>query len=167
MKQILENWELKDKYSQDEVFRVEGILDVNTIEYFPCPKALVHITGKSCGISIANRGSYILISSLLYKDIHPNTFLESSSTSSNIQNQPCMSYGCRGFFPVTSFSSHSCTNNTFHKRKDVYVELENVYLNNDMETLKPHEIILETRAKLDIKEVFMLMYSNKYCYMIK
>ena len=78
-----------------------------------------------------------------------------------------MSYGCRGFFPVTSFSSHSCTNNTFHKRKDVYVELENVYLNNDMEKLKPHEIILETRAKLDIKEVFMLMFSNKCCYMLK
>ena len=112
-------------------------------------------------------GGDILISSLLYKDIHPNTFLESSSTSSNIQNQPCMSYGCRGFFPVTSFSSHSCTNNTFHKRKDVYVELENVYLNNDMEKLKPHEIILETRAKLDIKEVFMLMFSNKCCYMLK
>ena len=62
MKQILENWELKDKYSQDEVFRVEGILDVNTIEYFPCPKALSHVTGKGCRISKTNRGRYILIS---------------------------------------------------------------------------------------------------------
>ena len=84
-------------------------------------------------------------------------FLESSSTSPNIQNKPCMSYGCRGFYPVTSFSSHSCTNNTFHNRKEINIELENVYLNNDMDKLKPHEIILETRAKLDIKEVSLLM----------
>ena len=68
-----------------------------------------------------------------------------------------MSYGCRGFYPVTSFSSHSCTNNTFHNRKEINIELERVYLNNDMDKLKPHEIILETRAKLDIKEVYLLM----------
>ena len=43
--QILENWELKFQFSQDEVFRVEGILDVNTIEYFPCPKTLPNVSG--------------------------------------------------------------------------------------------------------------------------
>ena len=45
MDQILENWELKDQFSEDEVFRVEGILDVNTIEYFPCPKTLPNVSG--------------------------------------------------------------------------------------------------------------------------
>ena len=43
--QILENWELKGQFSEDEVFRVEGILDVNTIEYFPCPKTLPNVSG--------------------------------------------------------------------------------------------------------------------------
>ena len=45
MNQILENWELKSQFSEDEVFRVEGILDVNTIEYFPCPKTLPNVSG--------------------------------------------------------------------------------------------------------------------------
>ena len=40
--QILVNWELESKFTKDEVFRVEGILDVNTIEYFPCPKPSKH-----------------------------------------------------------------------------------------------------------------------------
>ena len=32
-------------------------------------------------------------------------------------------------------------------------ELEEVYLNHKGEKLEPHEIILETRAKVDIQEV--------------
>ena len=36
--QILVNWGLESQFSEEDVFRVEGILDVNTIEYFPCPK---------------------------------------------------------------------------------------------------------------------------------
>ena len=43
--QILGNWELESQFSQDEVFRVEGILDVNTIEYFPCSKTLPNVSG--------------------------------------------------------------------------------------------------------------------------
>ena len=69
------------------------------------------------------------------------------------ENRQYHSYGCRGFFPVTSFCSHSCVNNTFHKRKNMSKELEEVYLNHKGEKLEPHEIILETRAKVDIQEV--------------
>ena len=38
--QIRINWDLEKEFSEDDVFRVEGILDVNTIEYFPVPKEL-------------------------------------------------------------------------------------------------------------------------------
>ena len=113
-------------------------------------------------VLITKSAAWLILRICHYCHIHPIAFLESASTSSNIQNKPCMSYGCRGFFPVTSFSSHSCTNNTFHNRKEIHADLENVYLNNDMEKLKPHEIILETRAKLDIKEVSTLMYHMSY-----
>ena len=115
---------------------------------------------------LITKSAALILSIRHYCHTHTIAFLESSSTSSNIHNKPCMSYGCRGFFPVTSFSSHSCTNNTFHNRKEIHAQLENVYLNNDMEKLKPHEIILETRAKLDIKEVSTLMY-HMDCYIHK
>ena len=35
VKQILENWGLHKQFTEDDVFRVEGILDVNTIEFYP------------------------------------------------------------------------------------------------------------------------------------
>ena len=35
--QIRINWALGNQFSEEDVFKVEGILDVNTIEYFPCP----------------------------------------------------------------------------------------------------------------------------------
>ena len=35
--QIRINWAMENQFSEEDVFRVEGILDVNTIEYFPCP----------------------------------------------------------------------------------------------------------------------------------
>ena len=116
---------------------------------------------------LITRRIYVILSFRHYCQINSIAFSESSSTSSNIQNKPCMSYGCRGFFPVTSFSSHSCTNNTFHNRKEIHAQSENVYLNNDMEKLKSHEIILETRAKLDIKEVSHGLIYTQISYKIK
>ena len=44
--QILINWDLENQFSEEDVFRVEGILDVNTIEYFPCPTDLKQKDGK-------------------------------------------------------------------------------------------------------------------------
>lgn len=49
--------------------------------------------------------------------------------------------GCRGFFPITSFASHSCCNNTFHKRKPRDDALK------DYQDLPLGEVISETRAK--------------------
>ena len=49
------------------------------------------------------------------------------------------------------------------------LELDKIYLNSEMEKLQPHEIILETRAKVDIEEVgfYYLLVSCIHCIMIK
>ena len=44
--QIRINWALGNQFSEEDVFKVEGILDVNTIEYFPCPIDLKQKDGR-------------------------------------------------------------------------------------------------------------------------
>ena len=163
--QILINWGLESKFSEEDVFRVEGILDVNTIEYFPCPKEPNIKGGMYYNIRIIEKYwvnhlcnslitliiNRILSWLILFSD---NT----SATPSKTDNRRYNSYGCRGFFPVTSFASHSCANNTFHKRKNMNSELDEIYLNHKQEKLEPQEIILETRAKVDIQEVGMISF---------
>ena len=58
------NWGLKNKFSEEDVFRVEGILDVNTIEYFPCPKLIEHNKGSTCIMYLFGR--YFTIYCLRY-----------------------------------------------------------------------------------------------------
>ena len=80
MEQIIVRWQ-QDYSSTEELARIEGILDVNTIEFFPFA-----------------------------------TLAAAESTVANDRDQTRGS-GARGFFPITSFASHSCVNNAFHRRK--------------------------------------------------
>jgi len=102
VQQITNRWQ-QIEVSRDEVTRIEGILDVNTIEYFPF-----------------------------------------ASSSTKDEQGGSGGGGARGFFPITSFASHSCVNNAFHRRKP-FKDSQHI-LNGGS------EIVLETRAKVDIKE---------------
>ena len=82
VQQIREKW--GQNFSEEEIFRVEGIIDVNTLE-----------------------------------------LLDPEFEKSEVSTP-------RGFYPLTSFCSHNCINNTFRTLKDGG--------------------ILQTRAKTDISE---------------
>ena len=82
MEQIIVRWQ-QDYSSTEELARIEGILDVNTIEFFP---------------------------------FATSALAAGESTVANDRDQTRGS-GARGFFPITSFASHSCVNNAFHRRK--------------------------------------------------
>ena len=85
VQQIREKWKLQDQVDEDEIFRVEGIIDINTLE-----------------------------------------LLEPEFEHSVVSTP-------RAFYPLTSFCSHNCINNTFRT------------LNRDGKTL-------QTRAKMDIAQ---------------
>ena len=85
MQQIREKWN-QSQFSEEEIFRVEGILDVNTLE-------LVNFDSED----------------------------QSGVTTP------------RAFYPITSFASHDCVNNTFRTLQD--------------------GCLLQTRAKMDIKGI--------------
>ena len=132
VEQIRSGWSLADLFPPEEVEMVEGILYINTLEM------------PAEGSSVNHRHRLKLEIILLNMFV---LFQDSSLPSG------------RAFYPLTSFASHDCVNNTFRTRGSREEEM------GEESSLSPARAgnyqlpgfqtgdVVETRAKVDIKGI--------------